>query len=311
MGNCDSTRAKKEYNNPNEQSIILQIVNPFSPFEQMDQQDQHLSKVSKSICKIEIETQEGTKKATGFLMKFLLSFEMFYCLVSNAHVLTKSTIEETKNILIFYDNEYDCRNIKLDPKKRYIQNFKDFDLDITIVEIIEEDDISKDYFLLPENNSLINSLLNSQIYIPQYMKGKELVNSRGKVTNINKYKIAHLANTDKGSSGSPIFLENSVRVIGIHKGGNVERTENYGDIIYPSIVQITNNIEKKRNNGKYENGKFTFEDGKYYLGQFKNNLPHGKGIKYYFNENILHECDFSNGNLKEKGNIFMIMETIL
>ena len=55
------------------------------------------------------------------------------------------------------------------------------------------------------------------IYIPQYAGGKELVNSRGIMKEINKYKFTHLANTGKGSSGSPIFLENSIDVIGIHK----------------------------------------------------------------------------------------------
>ena len=311
MGNCgNSIRAAKEYNKSNEQIIIPQaiidkkdrdyiITIPVSDFEEIDQ---HITKVSKSICKIEIETSKGTKKGTGFLMKFLISSEMFfYCLISNAHVLTNGTIRKNRNIIIYFDSEYEVRNIKLDPQKRYIKNFKDFGLDITAVEIIEEDDISKDYYLLPENSSLHNRLLNSQIYIPQYMKGKNLVYARGKVTNINKYEITHLANTDQGSSGSPIFLEKTVRVIGIHKGSNLEKTENYGDIIYPAIVEITNDFEKKQNNGKYEDGKFIWEDGKYYLGQFKNNLPNGKGIKYNSNGNIMYEGDFINGKYEGNG----------
>ena len=39
------------------------------------------------------------------------------------------------------------------------------------------------------------------------------------------------------------------------------------------------------------NGKYIWEDGEYYIGQYKNNLKHGKGTKYY-----------SNGNIKQKGN---------
>ena len=32
-------------------------------------------------------------------------------------------------------------------------------------------------------------------------------------------EFAHDAGTDEGSSGSPIFLKGTIRVIGIHKGG--------------------------------------------------------------------------------------------
>jgi len=35
-------------------------------------------------------------------------------------------------------------------------------------------------------------------------------------------------------------------------------------------------------NGEIEgNGKYIFENGNYYIGQFKNDLRNGKGILYY------------------------------
>ena len=57
-----------------------------------------------------------------------------------------------------------------------------------------------------------NRLINNWIYIPQYVNGKELMNARGIIKEIDKYEFTHLANTEKGSSGSPIFLENSIKV---------------------------------------------------------------------------------------------------
>ena len=40
-------------------------------------------------------------------------------------------------------------------------------------------------------------------------------------------------------------------------------------------------------NGKEEgNGKYYWEDGRYYIGQLKNGLRNGKGIEYYSNGNI-------------------------
>ena len=193
--------------------------------------DPYLSIVSRSICKIKIETILGSLIGTGFLLKFYIDQEMFYCLVSNEHVI-KNDIVQNDNITIkiSYDNECKFANINLGNKKRYIKSFIDNDLDITVIEILDEDNISKDYFLIPELENMINnSLINSNIYIPQYVKGEELMISSGSIKEINKYEFTHLANSEEGSSGSPIFLENSIKVIGIHKEGNKDKTENYGD----------------------------------------------------------------------------------
>ena len=139
------------------------------------------------------------------------------------------------------------------------------------------------------------------IYIPQYAEGKELKNAKGIIKEINKYEFTHLASTLRGSSGSPIFLENSIRVIGIHKEGNTVKLENYGDFIYPAINRIKEDIRKKRDKGKYINGKYIWEDNKYYIGEFKKNIPNGKGIKYYPNGNILYDGYFVNGKFEGRG----------
>ena len=263
-----------------------------SPFEQVDR---YISNVSKSICKIKIITNIGTIFGTGFLLKEYIAQELFYCLMTNEHVITKDIINKDTTVYIYYDNEFKMVNIKLDEKERYIKSFKDIGLDITVVEILNKDNIYKDYFLFPGPKYEDYRLINSKVYIPQYPKGKELKNAKGKMKKINKYEFTHLVTTEEGSSGSPIFLENSIDVIGIHKEGNLDKPENYGDFIYPAINIIEKDIIERRNKGKYENGKYIWEDGKYYKGEFKNNLPEGKGIKYYSNGNILYEGDFIKG----------------
>ena len=201
----------------------------------------------------------------------------------------------------YKDNEYKSIKIILNKDKRYIRCFTQNDLDITVVEILEEDNISKDYFLYNELETMNNRILNNKIYIPQYPKGEGLKNAEGKIIEINEYTFTHLATTMPGSSGSPIFLENSINVIGIHRGSDENKTENYGCFIYPVIEIIKNDINKKRNNGKYINGKYIWEDGKYYIGEYKNNIPNGKGIKYYKNGNILYEGEFINGKFEGNG----------
>ena len=53
-----------------------------------------------------------------------------------------------------------------------------------------------------------------------------------------------------------------------------------GDFIYPVIKIIKDDFRKKKYNGKYINGRYIYGDGQYYLGEYRNNIPNGKGIKY-------------------------------
>ena len=243
------------------------IIN--SPFEEFN------SNVAKSICKIKIITQKETKLekkyGSGFLLKWEIAQEMFYCFMTNEHVISKDIINNNNStVYIFYDKELKIINIKWNEKERYIKRFNDIGLDITVIEILDNDNVSKDYFLFPKRVNEYYRLINSQVYVPQYPKDKGLKNARGKIKEINKYKFTHLASTGEGSSGSPIFLENSDEVIGIHKQGNLDKSENYGDFIYPAINIIEKDIiERRRNKGKYDKGKYIWEDGKYYKVNLK------------------------------------------
>ena len=49
------------------------------------------------------------------------------------------------------------------------------------------------------------------------------------------------------------------------------------------------------NDKKEGNGKYIDEDGKYYIGEFKNDLQNGKGILYYSNRNIIYDGYWING----------------
>ena len=152
-----SIKMNKTNNRVNE--CILEV----SPLTKIDIQDPHISNISKSICKLKIviqkQNQLQTIKGTGFLLKIYIDQECFYCLMSNEHVITNDIIYDNNNIYIYYDNELKLANIQLnDNKKRYIKSFKDKDLDISVIEILDEDNISKDYFLYPESNIIINIL---------------------------------------------------------------------------------------------------------------------------------------------------------
>ena len=307
MGICQ--KGGNKINQP--KKVINECMIQTSPLVNIDSK---VGYISKSICKIKIEFQGTTIRGTGFLLKFNINQEPFYCLMTNHHLIKEEIINNQNIIEIKYDNEYKSINIILNREKRYIRSFTQDNLDITVVEILEEDNISRDYFLYNELETMNNKVLNMQIYIPQYPKGEGLKNSKGQIIEINEYTFTHLATTMPGSSGSPIFLENSIDVIGIHRGSDKYKTENYGCFIYPVIEIIKNDINKKRNNGKnilYEgefingkfegNGKYIYDDGKYYIGQYKNGLREGKGIIYYKNGKLLFECKFINDTAEGNG----------
>ena len=290
-----------ELNDINESNKIKECTSQSSS--NLNEEDSDFLKVSKSICKIKIDTVNGTKKGTGFLLSFYIEQERFYCLMSNENVIKKEVLNNNNiNIYISYDNELKSTIINLSNNKRYKKSFTDIDLEITVIEILNGDDISKDYFLHPESEEKINNeLINKSIYIPQNSNGEDSMIVKGSIKEINKNEFAYLATTEQDSSGSPIFLENGIRVIGMNKEGNSYQNEKYGDFIYPAINIIKEDIRKKRNNGKYINEKYIWDDDKYYIGEFQNNLPYGKGTKYYSNGNILYEGDFINGKFEGNG----------
>ena len=107
--------------------------------------------------------------------------------------------------------------------------------------------------------------------------------SEGIIKQINNHTFFHTASTKSGSSGSPIILKNTSKVIGMHKGAIIDN--NLGSFIYPIFKSIKINNEKK----------FVDENGNYYIGQMENGKHIGKGIIYYKNGKILYEGDFING----------------
>ena len=312
MGVCDIGKKEKQgiiNNNEknNKKNIVKQVEIPGHEIEKIDLQ---LHEVCKSICKIHIQDNNRNYFSTGFLIKLFKKDKPFYCLMTNEHVIKNEFIYSKKNVEIFYDYEKQKKIITLDKMDRLIQDF--FILDITIVKILEKDTISEDYFLLPYLDNDFNNLIHKNIYVPQFPKGEDLSNSKGIILEINKYELAYNAGSNFGSSGSPIFLKNSTKVIGIHKGGDEKEKVNYGDIIYPVLdwLNEVNNYNNDQYEGEYVNGlfhgkgKYIFNTGNYYIGEWKNGKRDGKG-KFYFRNHFLHyDGEWANDRSEGYGKIY-------
>ena len=127
-------------------------------------------------------------------------------------------IEQQETIIISYDNESKTRIIKLNPDERFIKEFTDFTMDVTVVEILPKDNISDDYLKLTptEHMDNLDKLIGKEITIVQYPKGKlhysdgnikRIIHNGKQMTPHKKYEFTHSASTEDGSSGSPIFLK--------------------------------------------------------------------------------------------------------
>ena len=223
---------------------------PIAPLEVIDPNMAH---ISKSMCKITF----GNQTATGFLIKLFKGHKEFFCMMTCKHVITREMIKQRQTIYFYYDSiNFKNKEIKLDPNKRFIQDFErlsdidkniDINIDATVIEILPGDNIPGAFFLTLNENYMDNyeSLKGQSIAIMQYPEGK-LKYSYGEISEIDKYDITHTANTDPGASGSPIFLRNSIKVIGIHTGGSTDKSENYGYCLGPIYNYFKNFSYKQK-----------------------------------------------------------------
>ena len=105
----------------------------------------NISKISKSIIKFDYPN----KTCFGFLIKFFKDDKDFFCFLTAEENIPKEMIEKKESLKFFYDNESKIKKINLDSKERFIKNFKEIGINLTIVEILSSDEIEKEYFLLP------------------------------------------------------------------------------------------------------------------------------------------------------------------
>ena len=241
-------KRKNESNIPN--SDIFTIDDSIPSF---------LKKPVNCVVRINISNKvEGT----GFFIKLRRNNKDFYCLMSCSHVIQEEYIK-SKETLTIMDKKSREFKIKLD--ERFIKDFnKDLKIDAIIIEIKNEDGIDRKDFLRPDRSyeKGYDQFINKNIYILQYPSNKPFSYSKNIIKSIpDEIEFAHLASTGPGSSGSPIFLENSEFVLGIHKQGynpnriSVNGRQNYGNFIGPIVdyfepnkIMEKNHINKKKTN---------------------------------------------------------------
>ena len=268
---------------------------------------------SKSICTI----QTSKKSCSGFLLQILKESKDFFCLISTEENITEDMIENKEKITFYYNDESESKSISLNSKERFIKIFKDIGINSTVVEILPEDNIDKEYFLLPKiiQDNNYKDMKNEKIIIINYQNGK-LNYSNGIIQDIKENEFTHSIESKMNSAGTPILLQNNYKVIGIQKNSQM----NKADFIFPIFNFIKNikennklNKEKKINSSNKEKSankpedkkqRIDYEDGNYYIGEVVRGMRQGKGTQYYENGDILYEGDFVNDEPEGHGKMY-------
>ena len=97
-----------------------------------------IDQMNNSVCLIYNEKRKGT----GFFVKIPYKSNLLPVLITSNQVINKDDILKMKTISIYINNEKKIKTLKLDRNRKIYTNEK---LDITIIEIIENDDINNKY----------------------------------------------------------------------------------------------------------------------------------------------------------------------
>jgi len=202
-----------------------------------------VNQVNKSICKITYKINEDNTHITGF---FMIIKNIKY-LLANYHVINKDLIDKIIYIEIYNNKKIE---MKINNNDRDIKFYEP--LDITIIEMKETDNIIKDIDFLDYDPNYIKGYeqyRNKDAFVLQYTN-KGIAFATGKIEDIiNNYEFRHNINTEYGSSGSPIILLNTLKVIGIHKKGDKYEPVNYG--LFIGEIFKNNILNNKENNNNY------------------------------------------------------------
>lgn len=207
-----------------------------------------------SIVRIDITlNKKDIIIGTGFFIKFKLKNKMNHFLMTCHYIVEEKYVNKKMNISLYYGevSKEEKLEIQLDSKERYIKCF-DKPFDITLIEILEKDNLGEDKFLVPDwsYKNGYDFYKKNYFYLAGYpqniLNENDRSTSSGQITEIlEKPEFQHSLDTGPGNSGSPICLFNNLFVVGIHKAGIENKPINYGTFLGYTLDNLENEEKNK------------------------------------------------------------------
>ena len=266
-----------------------------------EESDNGASKISKYIIELGMIAKINEKEEfiKGFGLLSYIPSKKIKALVTYNHILNFDLLNEGKKLILDINGEIKELDMKIN---RYKYTYKD--LDITIIEILDIDNIN-DYLELDKSLDSRNYIDNDIISIPLKEK-KEIKSSFGKIKGkINDNYTCNIESINEGL----IILKENYKLIGIIKGNNDKEELEF--IPINAIINKINFIKciyeiKKDDIGKeiriinnnYQNEEMQKEIKVIINGEIKSNIftnkfdIEGNHLIYIFSDNLLTNMSF-------------------
>ena len=196
----------------------------------------YLVQLSMSLCYID----NSLKLSTGFFVKIFKNGKYFYYLITNEHIINNELIKQKKTIKVYYGLGNKMKEKCLNPDERYFKDFRDINIDATIIEILPEDNIEIEYFLSPNIDNNLYEILNIiKLQIPL----EEIFSiSRENLIEINENQFIYVTISKDISTGCSMLIEDQITVVD-NQQGNDNNTKDLCKTIRPTY-RFNKNLNK-------------------------------------------------------------------
>ncbi|KAL9968680.1 hypothetical protein ACROYT_G020798 [Oculina patagonica] len=181
--------------------------------------------------------RERLKRGSGFFSKLSLEgCDDVFGVFTNNHVLGTKAEAENAKATFFYEGPSGGETIKLRPEIMF-RTHKE--LDYTFVGVNKEDIDKLPHSIQPiplEPEPELQK--DDSIIIFQHPKGRPKEYSTEKISNIEKPFVFYKADTETGSSGSPVLTTIGLKLIAIHHKGSEEGSYNKGTLSSEVLMHL-------------------------------------------------------------------------
>ncbi|XP_029213742.2 uncharacterized protein LOC114977244 isoform X2 [Acropora millepora] len=201
-----------------------------------------LAELARAVCYIEVtssdpkSSKEDVKHGSGFYCKLTVDGSVRYGLITNNHVLKSRDACKAANAFFLYEKSGTGLRVKLRPEKFFRTHAKP--LDYTFVGISQQD-IKKIPDLQPiEMETEPEPAEGDQIIIFQHPRGRPKECSNDKILRVEKPLVRYKADTENGSSGSPVVTTNGWKLIAVHQEGSTQLGYNTGTLCSEILMHL-------------------------------------------------------------------------